>query len=254
MGSTLYTGGVFSYYWSMRNLGIYEYGHMIHRAWRYRLNTERDEVCFMLAQDLKGKTVVDIGANTGIYSYWMHKKVGAKGRVIGFEPQPEMIEHLKKVRQAFKLRNLEIAPTGLSSTTGTVTLKREMNHLGGASISFDLPNADDSITIPITTLDEYFCNHPARPISFIKCDVEGHESEVIAGGMEIIKRDLPTMLIECHNRIADESPLFEHLIGIGYRAHFFYKRRLVPFERVEELRSELDKPFLNYVFLPPTAS
>jgi len=236
----------------MEKLGIYEYGHMIHRAWRYRLNTERDEVGFMLAQDLRGKTVVDIGANTGIYSYWMHKKVGATGHVIGFEPQPEMIEHLHKVRDAFKMRNLVIAPTGLSSTTGTAMLNREMNHLGGASISFDLPNADDSIAIALTTLDDYFREHPARPISFIKCDVEGHESEVIAGGLKTLEEDLPTMLIECHNRIADESPLFESLDGLGYGAHFFYKHKLVPRARLGELRSEIDKPFLNYVFLPPT--
>ena len=238
----------------MGKLGIYEYGHMLHRAWRYRLNTERDEVGFMLAQDLRGKTAVDIGANTGIYSYWMHKKVGPTGRVIGFEPQPEMIEHLGKVRRGFKMRNLEIAPTGLSSAIGSATLKREMNHLGGASISFDLPNADDSITIPLTTLDDYFREHPARPISFIKCDVEGHESAVIAGGLETIKRDQPTMLIECHNRIADESPLFESLSNLGYSAHFFYKHKLVPRARLDELRSAIDKPFLNYVFLPMTFS
>jgi len=235
----------------MGKLGIYEYGHMIHRAWRYRLNTERDEVCFLLAQDLRGKTVVDIGANTGIYSYWMHKKVGPSGHVIGFEPQSEMIEHLHKVRDAFKMKNLEIAPTGLSSTIGTVTLNREMNHLGGASISFDLPNADDSITIPITTLDDYFANHRAGAISFIKCDVEGHEDEVISGGMKILDRDHPTLLIECHNGVVDQSPIFENLYQIGYTASFFYKRSLRPIAELDGIRSKIEKPFLNYVFLPP---
>ena len=39
----------------MSGLGIYESLHMLHRAWRYRNRTERDEVRFMLAQDLKDK-------------------------------------------------------------------------------------------------------------------------------------------------------------------------------------------------------
>ena len=239
----------------MAKLGIYEYAHMIHRAWRYRLNTERDEVRFLLSQDLRGKSVIDIGANTGIYSYWMHKKVGPSGMVYGFEPQPEMIDHLQQVKDAFKMRNLQIAPTGLSSSPGSVTLKRDLTHLGGASIEFDLPNANDSITIELTTLDDYFSEigpgKDAREIAFIKCDVEGHEHEVIAGGLDLIRRDLPIMLIECHDSMATNSSLFTNLTKIGYSAHFFLKGKLTPIEQLDAHRDKLEKVFLNYVFLPP---
>jgi len=236
----------------MSKLGIYEYAHMIHRAWRYRLNTERDEIRFLLSLDLAGKTILDIGANTGIYSYWMCKKAGLGGRVVGFEPQPEMIEHLEKIKSGFHLRQLEIAPTGLSSTSGEVTLNREMNHLGGASISFDLPNADNSITIPLSTLDDYCSEHKIESVAFIKCDVEGHEAEVVEGGMGVLTRDRPALLIECHDELASESRMFDQLAALGYRAHFFYRRNLVPLSKWDDVRDQIDKVFLNYVFLPPT--
>ena len=233
----------------MRKLGIYEYGHMIHRAWRYRLNTERDEIKFLLAQDLRGKTVLDIGANTGIYSYWMHKQVGRDGRVIGFEPQPEMIEHLEMVKEAFKMKTLTIAKTGLSSQIGSATLNRNLNHLGGASLCRTIPGEINSIDIPLTTLDAYFEENPCEPIAFIKCDVEGHEHEVIAGGMRTLEEHRPTLLIECHDAQVHDTSLFEDLDSLGYNAYFFANRVLTPMSRFDELRSTIQDPFLNYVFV-----
>jgi FkbM family methyltransferase len=234
----------------MGKLGIYEYGHMIHRAWRYRLNTERDEIRFMRSQDLRGKTVLDIGANTGIYSYWMCKQVGKTGRVIGFEPQPEMIEHLGLIKDAFKFKNLTIAETGLSSQIGSATLNRNLNHLGGASLCQNIPGEIDSLLIPLTTLDAYLEENPCGPIAFLKCDVEGHEHEAIAGGMKTLERDRPALLIECHDSQVHTTPLFENLDTLGYDAHFFYKRSLTPISRLDQLRPSIDAPFLNYVFTP----
>lgn len=234
----------------MGKLGFYEYGHMIHRAWRYRLNTERDEIKFLLAQDLRGKTSIDIGANTGIYSYWMHKQVGKNGRVIGFEPQPEMIEHLGLIKAAFKLKNLTIAETGLSSEIGSATLNRNLNHLGGASISRNIPGEIDSLTIPLTTLDIYLEEHPCEQVGFIKCDVEGHEHEVIAGGMKTLEKHRPALLIECHDSQVHETSLFSDLDSLGYSAYFFYERSMTPMSKFDELRSSITDPFLNYVFTP----
>jgi len=36
--------------------------HMLHSVWRYRLNTGKNDIRFLLGLDLKGKTVIDIGA------------------------------------------------------------------------------------------------------------------------------------------------------------------------------------------------
>ena len=44
--------------------------------------------------------MVDVGANHGIYSYWMHKKVGAGGNVVAFEPQAELGIYLGQLKNA----------------------------------------------------------------------------------------------------------------------------------------------------------
>jgi hypothetical protein len=39
----------------------------------------------------------------------MHKKIGSNGKVIAFEPQPELNQELHALRDAFSVPRLEIA-------------------------------------------------------------------------------------------------------------------------------------------------
>ena len=89
---------------------LFERLHMLHRAWRYRLRSERNEIAFLLSQDLRGATVLDIGAHRGSYTYWMHRKVGPQGSVIAFEPQPELVEFLSDLKSSFRMDRLTIVP------------------------------------------------------------------------------------------------------------------------------------------------
>jgi FkbM family methyltransferase len=224
--------------------------HILHRAWRYRLRSEREEVSFLLGRSLHGRTVVDIGANRGVYSYWMHKKVGPRGHVVAFEPQPELNKYLVDLKSAFRLTGLTVAGVGLSSSPGEKRLVRPRRNWGGASMEHD-PSADsDCLTVTVTTLDEYFESHAARPLRFIKCDVEGHEYDVFLGGKRVLQEDRPELLLECHDGKARDGQLFSYLKSLDYDGFFFYRRKLMPLSQYERLRAEIEKPYLNYVFLP----
>ncbi len=158
---------------------IIEKACFLRRSWRYRLRSERQELAFMRGQHLNGATILDIGANKGIYSYWMHKQIGANGNVIAFEPQPELCRYLNNVKSVFHLKRLTIVNAGLSSSAGRRQLMIPHDHCGGASFEHT-KNTDKiySITINVTTLCNYFAQHEyLRPIRFIKCDIEGHEHE-----------------------------------------------------------------------------
>lgn len=233
-----------------RTLGFVEYWHMLHRAWRYRLRTERDEIGFLLEQDLDGKLAVDIGANRGIYSYWMHKKVGPNGKVVGFEPQPEMIKALEQLKNSFKLSNFTIVHSGLSTEPGELQLVRRPDHWGGASFEREPTGDEESMIVPVTTLDQHAQEHFDRPVSFIKCDVEGHEPMVFQGAERVLREDRPTLLFECHERQLADGSFFAYLEGLGYSGSFFFDGGLLPIDRLDELRARIEKPYLNYVFRP----
>ena len=67
-----------------------DHAHFLVRCLRYRFRTEKLEIKTMMRLKLGGATVLDIGANKGIYCFWMVRAGGPSGSVIAFEPQPEM--------------------------------------------------------------------------------------------------------------------------------------------------------------------
>jgi len=230
-------------------MNLIEKAHFLHRAWRYRRRTEKQEIAFLMSRNLSGATVLDIGANRGIYSYWMHKKVGPTGHIIAFEPQPELVDFLHDLKKTFHINQLHIANTGLSSTSGPSTLIRPQNHWGGASLERD-PGSEptDRLAIEATTLDDHFQEHESlRPVRFIKCDIEGHEYDCFLGGKNMLREDHPDLLFECGNKKIDR--IKEYLTGLGYDGYFFLHGRLTPIAKWSQLRSTIDKPFLNYVFM-----
>ncbi len=197
-------------------------------------------------------TVVDIGANRGAYSYWMHRYAGAEGRVVAFEPQPELTEYLGRLKRSLRLGNLTIVPAALSDRPGRLPLVRPRTHWGGASFHLEPEQPDcDVISVPVSTLDEHFANHDLGDVSFIKCDVQDHEFQVMRGGANLLATQRPTLLIEQTDDCFRSGELSRFLCSLGYRGHFFYRRQLVGIEEWNALRSKIPAPFLNYIYRFP---
>lgn len=193
----------------------------LHRIWRYRLNTEKESVGFLLRQNLLNKTAVDVGGNKGIYSYWMSKMVGEKGAVVVFEPQPELGGYLESLRYSFQLNNLTIVNRALSSSAGQQNLYRYKVGDGGASLINNSNDDRQSVEVEVATLDNYFSSWNGPKIEFIKCDVEGNELEVFKGAKDRLLEDRPTLLFECHHEEAEKGELFSFLVSLGYEGFFF---------------------------------
>jgi FkbM family methyltransferase len=239
----------------MPGLGVIGHAHFLHRAWRYRLRTERAEIGYLRSLDLQGRTAVDIGAHRGIFSYWMAKAVGPSGRLLAFEPQPEMIrQHRDFQRSFFWLRNITLVESGLSDTAGTATMSKVGNHTGGASLARQNTDGATTFSVPVTTLDEYLESNPCGPVAFIKCDVEGFEREVFRGAVRTIARDRPAILFECHDKQARQGDVFRDLQALGYRGWFLVRGQRVPVEQWAAERQRVDKPYLNYIFEPSESS
>ncbi|MBL9085407.1 MAG: FkbM family methyltransferase [Planctomycetales bacterium] len=230
---------------------LLERAHALHRVWRYRLRSERQEIAYLLSRNLAGATVADIGANRGIYSYWMHKAVGPTGNVVAFEPQPELQTYLADLKRTFKLDHLTIVPKALSSAKGERRLVRPKHHWGGASLHLDPHDGADSLAIQTTTLDEYFMSNPLRPLRFLKADIQGHEFDCFLGGSHLLRIDRPEILCES---LDNELPQVAELLSrLEYRGYFFLRGKLTPLAELPQLRKSIASRYLNYVFLPAEA-
>ena len=108
----------------MKKYTLFQRLHFLHRIWRYKNRTEPDTVRFIRDFVKKDGVVLDIGANKGIVSWFLCKAVGINGRVLSFEPQPELIPVLEGLKTTFGLEGLTIFNIGLAETLGTKTLFR----------------------------------------------------------------------------------------------------------------------------------
>jgi len=182
------------------------------RCLRYRYRTERLPLKTLMGLKLSGATVLDIGANKGIYSFWMARAVGETGRVLAFEPQPEMRTYIESRKASFGWRNVTVFETALSSAPGVAVLARQRIGDGSASLQPGRRrDSSETITVALSKLDDM--QDPAG-LKFIKCDVEGHEPEVFLGAEQTIRRHRPVVQFEA---VAAEAPqLFSFFLDHGY--------------------------------------
>ncbi len=228
--------------------------HMLHRIWRYRLRTEQSSLSYLMQQDLEGTTVLDIGANYGIYTYWMSKKVGRQGTVIAFEPQPELEDSLLDLKDTFHLTNAIIHTEGLSDHAHHFNLVRGSVGSGGARLEQESDKTPEGanlerVSISLTTLDDYVSKHTLDNLSFIKCDVEGHELAALKGGEAVLKEYMPTLLFECHDPEAKKGELFAYLTGLGYTGFFLQRGKKIHYSHFAKYPySKVTNNYRNYIF------
>ena len=224
-----------------------------HRAWRYRRRVDPVGVRWMTATLRSGDTAVDAGAYKGGYTYWMRRAVGERGRVCAFEPQPEAASLLRRYVGAFGWSNVEIVEAALSSASGEGVLLRPMSAPSPAAslVGASLPPAPEEMHVRLDTLDRFLASRSAAGrVGLIKCDVEGHELDVLRGAEATIREHHPALLVECEARhVRDHSiaDVFEHLAAVGYRGSFFWGGNEEDVARFDALYHQVEgrRPYVN---------
>ena len=202
-------------------LGWYERIHMRHRRWRYEYKSEKPSLAFLQSLELDGKTLIDVGANRGIYTWIMSQCAGPEGRVFAFEPQPELNEHLESLKESFGLDNVVVTGQGLSSEPGVLELQRSRVGAGQAGVNLPAGTFDEVLEVPVTTLDSFVADAVEKPIGLTKADVEGHEFEVFKGALKTIKEHRPVLLFELMDTEAERGEMFSLMKGLGYMGWFY---------------------------------
>jgi FkbM family methyltransferase len=160
----------------------------------------------------KNDWVIDVGANIGHYTNKLSELVGAKGRIIAFEPIPTTFSILSKNTLYCKYRNITLINAAASSETTSVGMSipkfsSGLKNYYQASISSEDTETDTSILT--LSIDSLQIKHK---ISLIKIDAEGHEPSVFQGVQNLLKRDKPTLIVET---VTDE--IRKQLIELGYK-------------------------------------
>jgi FkbM family methyltransferase len=140
-------------------------------------------------------TFLDIGAAYGLFAAAFCALTGS--RAYGFEPSPEMFDHMGELVAANP--DLQIVPVkvGLGSFSGTVTVTRSANDQFRAATEV----GSDVQEMSVEPLDAFVHARQIVP-DFAKVDVEGMELEVLRGGAATFSAPaLDALLLEVHPNI-----------------------------------------------------
>ena len=228
----------------------FEDAHFLVRCLRYRLHTEKLPLKTLMLLDLEGATVVDIGANKGIYCFWLSRAVGPTGRVLAFEPQPEMVRYIEARKSGFDLRNVTMFDTALSDAPGLASLARQRVGDGSASLEPDRAGGLPAIQVKLKMLDEV---EDVADVRFIKCDVEGHELSAFSGARRVIETYRPVVQFESVG--PNSADLFAFFEGLGYLGTMYLDNQYLPYRlgwRIPHPKFGLGG-HRDFLFYPPTA-
>lgn len=149
-----------------------------------------------------GDTVIDIGANVGVYSKILSELVGPDGHVYSIEPFPSTFEILCYIVKKLNLDNVEPINVAVSDSEAVVTMALPYDSSGAethyrASIvtNYAEEGTSETANVQAITIDSRFLS-VSGAISFIKCDVEGHELACIKGAEKFLARSKTAWLIE----------------------------------------------------------
>lgn len=135
------------------------------------------EVLWRLASP--GEQAVDIGANIGVMTSVLSKRVGSSGRVFAFEPHPRLFGRLRRNARRWKRNNVQTVNWAVSDQTGTSRLWESAGfaeNTGTATLS-GAAGEGRCFEVRTVRLDDAL---PSGQYGVLKIDVEGHEEKALA--------------------------------------------------------------------------
>jgi|GEM_PF-743508 len=143
-----------------------------------------------------GGVLIDIGANTGIYTLKAAQFFSKNGgTVIAVEPFLDVLATLFKSVQVNRYSNVRLRNACISGNTCTAKLWRNFNR----PHSFSLLQCDQQaqcLSVLSLTLDDLFKWEELDRLDYLKLDVEGVEEQVLQGGKNTIRKYRPIIQLE----------------------------------------------------------
>jgi len=175
--------------------------------------------------------------------------------VIAFEPTPSNFLFLKN-----QFPQATIEGFALANQIGEVEFLHSKDLPARSRISSPSPETsqrskrDIQLVVPVTTLDDYFKDDDR--IDFIKIDAEGAELSILKGGLEILKRSRPILILEHGRSLSDDwveasSEVFNILHQeIGLRVFVLEDKLRDPIKSTGEFLAAVDSGH-DYFFSRP---
>ena len=193
---------------------------------------------------------IDIGANIGWFSLILGKSY-PNARIISFEPIKESFNYLISNLTVNNIKNVETYCKAVMEKSGTVKFffSPESSVLSSAENILSYEKASE-VLVESVTIDEFLSERDQVNVEMLKCDVEGAEYNVILGGINMIKKSTPVIILELFHEWSKKfnyhpNEVLNFLLNLGYEAFLPLN------EGLEKVISYIPEDFSrqNYFFL-----
>ncbi|MBG9389044.1 FkbM family methyltransferase [Caenimonas aquaedulcis] len=190
-------------------------GPLAGKRWRSRsgthgcwLGTYEADLQRQLAAVLNPHDVFyDVGANVGFFSLLAASR-GA--RVIAFEPLARNADLFDRNLQLNRIASATLVRCAVGRHEGMARFK------SGASASMGRLSREGDVEVPVTALDAFLAAGRAPAPTVIKMDIEGAESEALAGARSLLQAHRPLLFLSTHGWKQHEA-CRAALQDMGYR-------------------------------------
>lgn len=176
---------------------------------------EFQDMAFVLHLLRQGDIFVDVGANVGAYTVL----AGAlDARCISIEPIKRAFDHLILNIRLNGISNIVDARNiGVGSHQGILKFTKELDTVNHVAVGSEA-NGSALSEVEVDTLDNVIAE--SQPV-LIKIDVEGYETEVVAGAEQVLsKGSLLAVIMELNGSGRrynhDERELYKRMIDYGF--------------------------------------
>jgi FkbM family methyltransferase len=149
----------------------------------------------------RAKVILDIGANTGIYSL-SARSINKEAEIYAFEPVDRVYKRLLENRELNNY-NIECLKIAASNYDGTGTIfDMPTEHVYSVTVNKNLQDSTTEVVekvIQTVKLSTFIEQQAITQIDLVKIDVETHEPEVLEGFEDYLREFSPIFILEVLN-------------------------------------------------------
>ena len=145
---------------------------------------------------------VDIGANIGLYSLFLAKRVH---KVIAFEPYKQTYFRLRENIHINRISNISIIDKAVSNNSGEMFINIDESDSAKNFVSEKRNSEKKGNLVNTISLDDHFHRSRLSRIDYIKIDAEGTEPAILMGAEELIGNYRPIIQFEISNKFEYRS-------------------------------------------------
>ena len=166
--------------------------------------------------DLHGKQpyIIDVGANTGLFSLRM-KYLYPDSNITCYEPYPPNFEKLEQTVQRNQLNDVQVKMEAVSDKMGKIQLYIHPKNIGGHSL-YQQEAGKKSIEVDTVVLHDILHK---KQCDLLKLDCEGAEYDIIQSITPALAQQIKNIIYEATPACYNVKKLNQYLNDLGYSVY-----------------------------------